>query len=73
MRLEPYKNEKAGKDETFPIRQKGGRLICICNYELLKQDENTYRCAGGSHTYHLDEGDIVLLADGTPCFRQRRG
>lgn len=67
------KEANDGGDQTFPIRTRGGTMICICGYELHKQDENTYRCLGGSHMFHLDEGDIVLLSDGTPAIRRRRG
>lgn len=56
------------------LKQENGKLTCVCNYELIKVDENTWRCTGGSeeHIFLLDRGDIVLDKFGNPWARPPR-
>ena len=39
---------------------KNGKLCCCCGFELIKQDEDSFRCTGGNHIYRFSAGSIVL-------------
>lgn len=54
-----YNDNKNGKSFD-PMSYNGKDLRCCCGYELIKEDENTYHCTGGSHKYNINEGDIEL-------------
>lgn len=49
-------------DDAFfdPLGQDGEVLRCCCGYELIKEDEDTYRCTGGSHRYRISEEEVHL-------------
>lgn len=47
-------------------------MTCICGYELVKQDENTFRCTGGNHVYELDRGDMIKDKFGNLMIRAPR-
>lgn len=36
-----------------------GAMVCCCGFELIKQDEDTYRCSGGNHVYRFSEGSAM--------------
>jgi len=57
--------------ESELVAQQDGQLRCCCGYELIKQDENTYRCTGGNHVYALDEGDITRDKFGNVFLRKK--
>ena len=44
----------------------GTKMVCVCGYELVKEDDCTYKCTGGNHRYRigewfLDKNGNVLL------------
>ena len=43
-----------------PIAEDGKSMRCVCGYELIKADGDTYKCSGGNHTYRINEGDGML-------------
>jgi len=60
----PYENKHARKgialnDHGFNKGNNGKIPVCVCGYELLKESENTFKCAGGNHRYIMELGDII--------------
>lgn len=54
-------DENTTKKDYLPVHKgKAGKMVCICDYELYKVDENTWKCAGGGHVYRLSEGDMIM-------------
>ncbi len=47
-----------------------GILKCCCGYELIKEDEDTYRCTGGSHRYRVSKEECFLGRDGQMMFKK---
>lgn len=52
-------DNKSNQEQYLPVQVSGGKMTCCCGYELIKYDEDTYRCTGGSHIYKLSEGDVI--------------
>lgn len=52
-----------------PLRNDGKTLVCCCGFELVKSDDDLYRCTGGSHTYRISEGDVEMDKFGNMLFR----
>ena len=48
-------------DEEYQVIDVGnhGEMTCVCGYELIKADENIWKCTGGSHEYSLSNGDVM--------------
>lgn len=38
---------------------KSKKPVCICGYELIQEDERTFKCSGGNHRYIMDKEDII--------------
>lgn len=47
-----------------------GVLKCCCGYELIKEDEDLYRCTGGSHRYRISKEECFLGRDGQLMFKK---
>jgi hypothetical protein len=50
-----------------------GKLKCSCGRELIKMDEETYKCSGGFPIYRISSGGVFIdkfgqlwLDNGTP-------
>lgn len=43
-----------------PMSLDGITPRCVCGFELIKEDEDTFRCTGGNHRYRMSEGQIAL-------------
>lgn len=55
---------RATMDDAYlyfnPIIGQNGEIYCLCHYQLIKHDDNTYRCTGISqHTYRFDQGTMM--------------
>lgn len=59
--LKPVRNDDDISNRDYiPVEVgRNGSMTCCCGYELIKQDEMTYRCTGGNHVYHLEDGDMI--------------
>jgi hypothetical protein len=61
-----------GNKTYNPIRP-DGTWVCCCGYELIKDDDNLYRCTGGSHRYEIREGDVTRDKFGNVEFKLPEG
>jgi len=70
-----FKQEKDVYDRGYVpvLKTPSGAMVCCCGYELIKQDEMTYRCTGGSHVYDLQEGDMLIDKFGNMQMRRPEG
>lgn len=61
-KIEPARSVAQNEEKDFfdPNYSGDGVLKCCCGYELIKESEDTYRCAGGNHRYHISEGDVIM-------------
>lgn len=52
-----------------------GKMTCVCNYELIRQDANTWKCTGGGHVYELEgeEPEIFLDSWGNTMVKVKGG
>lgn len=58
------------RDEFFnPLAADGVRPICICGFELIKEDNDVFRCTGGSHRYRMSEGEVTYDKYGMPLMK----
>ena len=46
-----------------------GKMRCSCGRELVKVDDNTYKCSYGYPLYRMDMGDIIKDKFGNLLFR----
>lgn len=60
-------NEKG--DFYNPFRERDGKLVCCCGFELIKEADNTYRCTGGHHRYNFQEGQVTIDKFGNVMLR----
>ena len=44
-------------------------MVCVEGYTLRQIDANTYQCDGGSHTYRIDKGEILIDKFGNTILR----
>lgn len=70
--VEPARGSNSEDEDYRPVRQVNGIMTCICDYELVKQDENTWRCTGGNHVYEFDRGDMIKDKFGNMMIRAPR-
>jgi hypothetical protein len=47
-------------DKYYLVEDSSGVLRCSCGRELIKMDEETYRCLGGYPVYRIDDGSVVI-------------
>jgi len=55
-------------DDGYVTQLPDGSLICPQGYELVKSDENEYRCTGGAHRYYFDDGRVEQDKFGNTVF-----
>ena len=59
--IKPDKGFLKDHDRFFDTMKLGrGYATCCCGYELIKESEDTYRCTGGNHRYHVSQGEVVF-------------
>ncbi len=68
--IDTANQSQAGQDVFNPLSEDGKHMRCCCGYELIKEDEKTWRCTGGSHRYIIDQGDVTLDKFGNILFRR---
>lgn len=49
------------------IPKEGQKLFCPCGYELVKEDEKSFKCTGGNHRYYFRDGTVVFDKFGNAC------
>lgn len=49
-----------GNNYFDPMAVDGITPKCCCGYELIKGDDDYYRCSGGNHTYRVSDGDVLV-------------
>ncbi|GAG29178.1 unnamed protein product, partial [marine sediment metagenome] len=42
--------------QYYPVEGPDGKICCSCGRELIKVDEDTYKCPGGFPTYRISGG-----------------
>ena len=57
--FDPYDNKH---NKKFPV--------CVCGFELIKEDQNIYKCRGGKHRYIMDAGDVIKDKFGKLWFKK---
>lgn len=53
-----YGDSRSEKKSFDPMSIDGMTPRCVCGYELIKETEDTFRCAGGGHRYRMSEGEV---------------
>lgn len=71
MKQIQYKDTDSQDIEALPVTKDpiSGKMVCCCNYELVKYDKNLWRCTGGSHMYYFDEENIEYDCFGNQIMR----
>ena len=47
-------------DAHYPEVDAKGAMVCVAGFELLHQDEDSYRCSGGNHIYRISSGRVIF-------------
>jgi len=47
----------------------GIKPVCCCGYELVKEDNDVWRCIGGNHRYRMSEGEVAFDKFGQPLIK----
>ena len=57
-KIEPVQKTEA--NDYWTVVDPDGTLRCSCGRELIKMDENTYKCPGGYPIYRFGDGSIFI-------------
>ena len=60
IKFKGAKTEESESGVFNPMSYDGITPRCVCGYELVKEDEKTFRCTGGNHRYNMKEGSVTL-------------
>lgn len=63
------KNEMDDSNEYYPVEE-NGVMKCSCGNELIKMDEETYRCSGGYPIYRFSDGTLIIDKYGNICIKK---
>lgn len=68
-KIEPsFKNSFKG---YFSIVAPDGTLKCSCGRQLIKLDDNTYKCSGGYPIYRFEQGEFFIDKFGNLMFKEK--
>ena len=68
--VKPVNNREGWtNDEYYPIDD-NGVMKCSCGRELIKMDEETYKCSGGYPVYRFSDGSVVIDKFGNLCIKK---
>lgn len=70
--LKAFSESNTFEKEYLPCEEANGMMVCVCGYELLKEDEDTWRCSGGGHVYRLSDGSVTHDKFGNTYIKRRR-
>jgi len=51
-------------DEYYSVEDEDGVLRCSCGSELVKMDEESWRCGQGYPIYKFEDGEVLLDRNG---------
>lgn len=57
------------EDKYYSVEE-NGVLKCSCGRELIKMDENTYKCSGGYPIYRFDNETVFIDKFGNLCIKK---
>ena len=52
--------QRTNPDDYYAVVDEKGVMRCSCGRELVKMDENTYKCPGGYPIYRFEDGSIFI-------------
>ncbi len=55
----------------YLVQRKDGKLRCSCGAELIKHDEDSWKCSHGYPIYRPQDGDIVKDKSGELMFKMK--
>lgn len=71
MEVMDFKSDKKdGADNYFAVEDEDGVLRCSCGRELIKMDEETYKCPVGYPVYRFKDGEVVIDKFGNMMFKE---
>lgn len=70
MKVMNFESEvRDGTGDYFAVENEDGLLRCSCGRELIKMDEETYKCPGGYPVYRFAKGEVIIDRNGNMMFK----